>query len=765
MRALRSIALAVAGTLVAAAPLAVRTSNVLPSGWRLSAPLGPIARTGTMPQGVELSPDGSRLAVLDAGFNPPDLRIYDTSLHLLQTIPLRDGFGAPVWIGATRVAVAGGSTNAAEIVDLRRSAVTTLSGGDGSWPAAIAYDPVHRRIALADDGNGSVSLTSPAPGAAPRIVAVGAHPAAVLFSRDGRTLYAAVRGTDAVVAIDAATGAVRHRWNVGLHPAALALAHGVLDVALTDDDAVGRIDLRSGRLLPPISVKLDSGRAEGFGASPNDIAVAGSRTFVSLGGENAVALIRAGRVTERIPVQAYPTGVAVGHTGTLFVTNGHGYTAPANPGFVQSLGGKSPQYVARITTGTVEAIPQRAYAGATARLSATVAADVAPRWTAPPASQTVLRAGGPIKHVIYVIKENRTYDQILGDLPGGNGDPALAEFGENVTPNEHAIESRFGIFDNAYTNAQVSASGHNWTDEAFSNDYVSRFWPPNYAGRRAAYDFQEDDAPIRPHGGYLWDAAKRAHLTYRDYGEDLFLAPKSPFPLLINTMPGLTGHYDPRYMSWTFKVSDLQREAEWQREFDGFVTHHDLPQLEILWIPNDHTQGTLPGAPTPAAFIGTNDLAVGRLVQAVSHSPYWRSTAIFILEDDAQNGPDHVSDQRSTFYIASPYAKGGPQHAHYSTASFLRSIELILGLPPLSIVDATARPLYAAFTTRPINAAPYTAKQPKIDLHAVNAPHAFGAAQSARMDWARPDQADPLVLNEIVSRSPGLVRLPRSPRR
>jgi hypothetical protein len=340
---------------------------------------------------------------------------------------------------------------------------------------------------------------------------------------------------------------------------------------------------------------------------------------------------------------------------------------------------------------------------------------------------------------------------VLGDIPNANGDPHLVYYGSRVTPNQHAIARRFGIFDNAYVDAQVSANGHNWTDAAFANDYVERFWPPNYGGRRALYDFQQGNSPDVPHNGYLWDAAKRANITYRDYGEDVDEPDNSPVKMVLNTFPGLTGHFDPRYIGWDLSYMDTDRLAEWQREFDGFEAHGDLPKLEIVYLPNDHTAGTHPGMRTPSAYVAMNDWAVGRLVERVSHSKDWRSTATFVLEDDAQDGPDHVSDQRSTFYIASPYARGGVQHAQYSTAGFVHTIELLLGLQPLSIYDATARPLYDAFTTVPGNAAFYHALQPAVSMNELNTKTAYGAARSARMDFSRPDRADPRVLNDILA--------------
>jgi hypothetical protein len=253
-----------------------------------------------------------------------------------------------------------------------------------------------------------------------------------------------------------------------------------------------------------------------------------------------------------------------------------------------------------------------------------------------------------------------------------------------------------------------------------------------------------------PHNGYLWDAAIRAHISFRDYGEDIDF-PGHGIAIGINTFPGLRNAFDPRYIGWDLDYSDLSRYAEWKREFSAYVAAGNLPQLEIVYLPNDHTAGTAPRHLTPQAYVATNDLAVGKLVDTVSHSRYWKSTAIFILEDDAQNGPDHVSDQRSTFYIASPYARGGVQRGHYSTVSFVRTMELILGLQPLSIYDQTARPLYDAFSTHAANAAPFTALAPAIHLNETNKLTAYGAAISAKLDFSHPDAVNPALLNDIIA--------------
>jgi hypothetical protein len=475
--------------------------------------------------------------------------------------------------------------------------------------------------------------------------------------------------------------------------------------------------------------------------------VHGDDLFVSLGAENAVALVRDGRVIERIPAGWYPTGVGIGNDGTLYIANGKGEGAPANPKY-DPTDKHTEWYIGSITKGSVRAIPAGEWARATNETQQVVA-NAMPLWKTP--AQTILRAHGPIQHVIYIIKENRSYDQVLGDVSGANGDPSLTWFGKAVTPNQHAIAHRYGIFDNAYANSQVSADGHNWTDAGFANDYVERFWPPTYGNRRDLYDLQMAGAPDVPHSGYLWDAAKRAHITYRDYGEGVDEAPHSPIRMAINAFTGLTGHFDPYYIGWDLKYSDLDRFAEWRREFRAFVKNGDLPQLEIVYLPNDHTAGTKSGELTPQAYVAINDLAVGSLVQEISHSRYWKSTAIFILEDDAQNGPDHVSDQRSTFYVASPYARTGIHHAHYSTVSVVHTIELLLGLQPLSIYDAAAAPLYDAFGTSAANAAPFTAMKPGIDITARNGKAAYGAAISAKLDFSKPDAADPRILNDILA--------------
>ncbi|HEV2260954.1 MAG TPA: alkaline phosphatase family protein [Candidatus Rubrimentiphilum sp.] len=728
-----SAALALMLGAASAAPL---VQTVLPSGWRLAPPPGPVAIVGDMPQGIALSPDGTSLAVVESGVNPAALRLLDPkTLNTQKTIALAGAFGNPVW-DVSQIYVAGANTDALLAIDTVDGTVTPTAMGKGSWPAAVAISGSHRAVAA--DLTNNVNLDGAQ-------IAVGSHPENLLFSPDGSKLFVTLLASNRIAVIDVATHAVR-TIAVGRHPLALALSSdgAKLFVAETDDDAVAIVDTRSEKRIADIPVGFASARVRGYGANPNALLVAGNDLFVSLGGENAVALVRNRHVVAYIPAGWYPTGLALAKDGTLYVSNGKGERSPANPQFSpfhRSTGG----YVGSITVGSVRAIPRSVYADSASQ-TAEAYADAMPRWHAP--AQTILRAHGPIAHVIYVIKENRSYDQVLGDIASANGDPALVEFGRTITPNQHVLAQRFGVFDNAYTDAQVSADGHNWTDAATANDYVERTWPPNYGNRRPGFDMQNGVGAPVPHNGFLWDAAKRAGISYEDYGEDMTV--NGGPPIAMTDHPALAGHYDPAFVGWNLKYSDLLRLAEWKREFRAYVLHHNLPQLEIVYLPNDHTSGGSRGAPTPQAYVATNDWATGQLVDIVSHSPYWKSTAIFILEDDAQNGPDHVSDQRSTFYIASPYARGGVHHEHYSTVSFVRTIELLLGLPAMSVKDATTRPLYAAFALSPVNAKPFDATKPTIDLNATNARTAYGSAISAKLDFSRPDAVDPKILNDIL---------------
>ena len=712
----------------------------LPSGWVLHTAPALSVRTGTMPQGAAASPDGRKLAVVEAGFNPATLAIYDPrTLTSIASIPLWAAFGRPVWLDARRVLVAGAGNQAILVVDTTTRTVQKIPIGAKTYPVAVARSGDTIAVATDDDGNVRIGTLTTIAAAKP--IHIGTHPGGLAFSRDGRTLFAADLSGSDIKAIDVHTLAAR-TIPTGLHPSDLLTVGDRLYVAESDNDSVGIYDVSSGERVTDVFVGDSIGALQLAGVSPNALAWANGTLYVSLGAANTVAVVRDAHVVARIDGGRYPTDV-VPLGNRLYVIDGKGEAVPPNPRF-NVFSRSNVDYVAAIEFGSIRAYSLADALGAGSPQGST-------GWNAGAPADTVVRNGGPIRHVFFILKENRTYDQILGDIGSGNGDAKLCFFGRTVTPNQHAIAERFGLFDNAYTNGEVSDAGHNWSTSALANDYVERNWPQSYGGRSDGDDIVEGFGASAPHNGYIWDAAARAHVSFRDYGEMVNASGRFSTSA-VTTAPTLGDRYDRKYVSWNLDYSDVDRYREWKREFDAFVKNGNLPQFEYIWLPNDHTYGSRPGKPTPAVFIAQNDYAVGLIVQAISHSSVWKSSAVFIIEDDSQDGADHVSAQRTTMYIASPYARGGVQSAHYTTASLLHTAELLVGIQPLSIYDAMALPLYAAFGTTP-DLRPYDAIPTKINMGARNSKVAYGARLSVTLDFSHPDAIAPGVLREIIARN------------
>ena len=361
-----------------------------------------------------------------------------------------------------------------------------------------------------------------------------------------------------------------------------------------------------------------------------------------------------------------------------------------------------------------------------------------------------------IDHVIYIVKENRSYDQVLGDLKEGNGDASLVLFGENSTPNLHKLAREFVLLDNFYVNSDVSADGHNWSAAAIAPDYVQKMWPNKYANRRTTYDFEEQDAASLPPAGYLWTNAAAAGISIRNFG---YMVNNKP-----NAAPGaeqITGVRDPVlakvtnpfYRGFDLDYTDVDRAKVFLTELAEYEKSGNMPRLIVMRMGNDHTSGTAAGKIAPLSAAADNDYAVGQLVEGVSKSKFWASTAIFILEDDAQNGPDHVDSHRSPAFVISPWVK---RHAvdssMYNTTSMLRTMEFLLGLKPMTHFDAGARPMTAAFQSQP-NTAPYTAEKPRISLEERNPAATPAAARAARMNFEEADENDDDELNDILWRA------------
>jgi hypothetical protein len=677
--------------------------------------------TDTMPQGAAVSPERDRLAVVASGYNRPTLRLYATrTLEQTASIPLPGAYGRPLWIDRSHVLIAGANAGVLLDVDVEGQTVTTVPLPAKSYPTQIAS---HGSVyAAGTDGDYSVRIGALDALHDAKPVKIGGFVGGLAFSADGKTLFASNRSGRSIVAIDTGTLATRTIATY-LHPSALLTIGNALYVAESGAGSVGIFDASTGALRRRISV----------GVSPNALSTDGTRVFVSLGAANSVAVLRDERVVGRVPAGWYPTD-AVPLGTKLFVVNGKGEGPTPDP-FYNAKNRKSDyDYIGTIEYGSIRvydlarAVGEGNPQGQTGRTSAE--------------NDSVLRLGGPIRHVFFVLKENRSYDQVFGDVPLGNGDPKLAWFGAKVTPNAHALAARFGLFDNTYTSGEVSEAGHDWSDAAFVNDYVERNWPMTYGNRG------NDDATLPglnamiPPNGYIWQAAKAAGVSFRNYGEQTNVPEVG--------IPSMEGRNDLRYVSFDLNYSDVDRVKEWRRELTLFLRENRVPQLEYIWLPNDHTAASRPGMLTPVACVAQNDYATGLIVDAVSHSPIWKSSAIFFIEDDSQDGPDHVGDQRTEFVLASPYARGGLQHGHYSTVSVLHTIELMLGIKPLSPYDATAAPLYAAFSEDP-NLQPYRALPPQVSITARNGKLAYGARASEGFNLRRPDANPATLMSDILA--------------
>jgi DNA-binding beta-propeller fold protein YncE len=633
----------------------------------------------------------------------------------------------------------------------------------------------------------------------------GTHPSALEISPDGKTLYVALSNRDAVASVDIS----------GTGPA-------------SKFDLKGYFDTR----LPGQSY---------FGAEPDTLALNadGTRLYTGNMGSDAVAVIDTGKLTSKaakegmvepigfVPTEWMPMSMALSG-GKLYVATAKGKgTGPNN--FPQKVSAMSRRrgdstYVATLLYGSLAVLDPSA-----------MERDL-PKWTAEvmesnrmkAAEEKIAFAGGtnPIKHVVYIIKENRTYDQVFGDLKQngkqvGNGDPRLAMYGESTTPNQHKLALQFGVLDNFFDSGEVSGDGHVWSNAAIGTDYLEKTWEQNYRNGQRTYDYEgvvSQNYPLQqkiadvnePMSGYMWgnvDAHGKTHYNFGEYISSTFcdakksgssqegpvlegspcavpsIAPGAAIPaewgggtnkfawaiprLARNTptKPELVGHYAPETPDFNVRVPDQIRANVFLNHFAGWVADRaagkdTMPNYITVRLGDDHTGGTAPGGPTPKASVADNDLAIGRMVEAISHSPYWDDTAFFILEDDAQNGADHVDAHRSLALVISKYAPHAADGAayvdsrFYSTVSVIRTMETLLGLPPMNNNDALSSMIGTLFTG-PGDQAPFTLDTTNRDnnlIYTANTRNAVGAAASLKMDFTHADRADPQKLNVILWR-------------
>jgi YVTN family beta-propeller protein len=592
-----------------------------------------------------------------------------------------------------------------------------------------------------------------------------------VISDENHLAYVTNWGEQSIAVVDINAGVLRSTIPVGTHPSAMVLnpMRHELYVANSDSDSVSVVDTTNNSVARVISLApyVDARQ----GSSPNALALdaKGETLFVANAGNNDVAVVQLGtpdHVRGLIPTAWYPTALSVAPNGSeLYIVNGKGLGAgPNSQNGPNPYTGATPadQYVGSMAVGTLSivAMPDASQLdvytqqvvhnnGFDERIQLRLAgidqsvAQVVPRRPGEPS---------PIKHVIYVVRENRTFDQVFGSLGVGNGEPSLDLFDDDAAPNARELARRFVTLDNFYADAEVSADGWNWSTAAEANTYVQKTWPANYsAGRNRPYDFEGGNLATapgpKPDNAYLWDRLDNAGIAYRNYGFFVFGGS------VASTAPRLAQHTDLDYPGYDLSISDQLRMDEWLRQFQKAVDSNNLPTVQLVRLPNDHTNGTRPGAPTPRAYVADNDLALGRMVEAVTNSPFWSDTAIFVVEDDAQNGPDHVDAHRTLALVISPYTQTASlDSTFYSTSSMLRTIELIVGLPPMTQFDAAATPMLASFSSTP-NFTPYTARVPVQPLDELNTAFSPMAAESEAMDFTAEDRAPEQALNEAIWKS------------
>jgi len=750
-------------------------SVLLANGWRL-APAGRPLRTGTLPLNLVVSPDGRYAVVTNNGVTRPTFTVIDIASWTIKSTTPIDA----AWLGlvfspdGARLYSSGAAQNNVQeytfadgVITRARTFALPASAGE-SFAGGLAISRDGKTLFVTRVFAMTLSAIDVASGTVTRTVQLSSEPYTALTSADGRYVYVSMWGGAAVQIYTADSLGLIAELPSGDHPNAMALSNDGqrLFVACGNSASVWVFDTFSYDALEQISTSLYPEAPPT--STPNSVSLSpdGKTLVVANADTNSVAVVdvsNAGRsfVDGFIPTGWYPTGAIFTRDGRqILVITGKGLPA-ADPltggmetrllGFVASVPTPDRTTLLEYTRKVQSLTP---YADSLRLTPAGV-----------PIGSPIPRVVGgasPIKHVFYVIRENRTYDQVLGDLTEGNGDPRLTLFGRDVTPNAHALAQNFVVFDDFYVDADVSYNGHSYSTAAYSPDVIEKLWPSFMAGRGGIYLGEGGGFMRSPFGnlaapalGYIWDNARRANVSVRSYGEFVVHSSRSPSGdvVAVESVPGLRGAVAPSYAGWDLDITDGKRVDNWLTEFHQYEANGNLPQLSIIRLPNDHTAGTRTGSPTPRAMVADNDLALGRLVEAISNSVYWRDAAIFILEDDAQSGPDHVDSHRSILLAAGPFVKRGyVDHTFYTTSGVLRTIELILGLPPMSQYDAAATSMYNAFIGTP-NPAAYRHLDPSVSLIERNAASSYGALQSLAMDFSSEDRAPEALLNEILWRS------------
>ena len=753
------------------------TPITLPNGWSLS-PLGRSMQLGDLPLNMAVSHSGKRLAVSNNGQSGHSIQYIDAVTE--KTLDLMEIDKA--WYGLAfsdddqLLYASAGHDNRINVYSTKGDHLKLTDSillGD-PWPnkvgpAGIAINGKKNLLYVVTRDNKSLYIIQTSTKKILQKIALGAEAYSCVLSPDRTILYVSLWGGDQVLKMDANNGSVLSRVQVGDNPNEIIINKkgDKLFVANSNDNSVSIIRTNDMKVMETLNAALYADAVPGSTTNGLALSADEERLYIANADNNALAVfdveeIGSSRSLGFIPVGWYPTNVKV-VAKKVFVTNGKGLSSMANPNGPSPVEKKEKvifqkgdaakpaavQYIGGLFKGTMSIFEEPTEA-AVGLYSKAVYSNT------PYTKEKELHVNGelgnpipmkvgdpsPIKYVFYIVKENRTYDQVLADVPGGNGDTSLLLFGEHVTPNQHKLVKEFVLLDNFYVDGEVSADGHNWTFGAYATDYLEKNWPTSYGGRGGDYDAEGRTLAANNKGDFIWGNAKKHGVSYRTYGE--FADDYKP------NLKILEGHFCPYYTSWDQTVRDTTRVNQWKREFDSLLKVNAVPQLNTLRIINDHTEGMSLGRPTPFAHVADNDWAIGLFVEHLSKSPIWEQSVVFIVEDDAQNGPDHVDAHRTTAYVAGGYVKRGfIDHTPYSTSSMVRTIELILGMKPMSQYDAAATPMWRSFSKTP-NTQPFQSLPARVDITEVNKKDGPLARKSKTFDFSKEDRVNDFEFSEVI---------------
>jgi DNA-binding beta-propeller fold protein YncE len=738
--------------------------TLLHNGWKLT-PAGKHVEVGPLPLNMVVTKNGKYAVITNNGLGENSLSVINIKdVKEVQRVILSNAwYGLTFNADESRLFVSGGNNNVVYIYNFnsgRLALKDSITIGE-QFPkgnisiTGIDFVPKKNYLLVVTKESKSLYICDIKSKKIVDSVKLGGECYDVKVNHTGTFAYVSVWGKAEVAEIDLKKFKITNEIKTGDHPCQLIITkdNQRLFVADANNNFTSVIDLKLKKEVEKLNSSLNPDAPSG--STPDALCFNQNESvlMVANASNNYIALFDISKKNKSkslgfIPVGWYPTAVKyITQSKEIIIDNGKGISPlPIHP----------KQYIGTLFNGNVSVIKYPSKA-ALAKYSGQVYANTPytskdNNWTgiqnAIPDKHNLTRSE-KIKHVFYIIKENKTYDQVFGDIPEGNHDSSLCMFPEKITPNQHKLAEEFTLYDNFYDDAEVSASGHNWSTAAYATDYVEKLYPNNYGHRGQEYNF-EGGAPVAaPSSGYIWNNVLSHHLTMRNYGEFTAETPnkKDSYSALDADLDVYTSHIFP---GWDLDISDTYRYEQWAKEFDEYVKGDSLPDFTIMRLPNDHTAGTHKGELTPQAFVACNDYAAGLVVQKITESKYWKNSIIFILEDDSQSGYDHVDAHRSTLLVISPYIKRHYiDHTMYSTSSVLKTMELTLGLPPMTQFDLSSAPVLFSITDN-TDFTPFKTIPPEIDLNAKNTADAFGADKSNRFNFTKEDAVPDEEFNKIL---------------